>query len=61
MEATKKMAPIMYKSTLVEELLPVNNVSWKEVYAKPATVRSRCKHVFAPHADSQQKAVDRAR
>jgi len=30
-EATKKMAPMMYKSTLVEELLPVSSVNWKYV------------------------------
>jgi len=30
-EATKKMAPMMYKSTLVEELLPVSSVNWKDV------------------------------
>jgi hypothetical protein len=30
-DATKKMAPMMYRSTLVEELLPVSSVSWKEV------------------------------
>jgi hypothetical protein len=31
-EATKKMAPMIYKSEFVWELLPVNRVSWKDVY-----------------------------
>ena len=41
MDATKKMAPIMYRSTLVEELLPVSSVSWKEVYVIEVKVRSK--------------------
>jgi hypothetical protein len=30
-EATKKIAPIMYKSVFVCVLLPVNKVNWKDV------------------------------
>ena len=30
-EATKKIAPMMYRSTAVCVLLPVSKVSWKEV------------------------------
>jgi hypothetical protein len=61
MDATKKMAPIMYKSTLVEELLPVNSVNWKEVCRRERTSEMGLRRLSKARIDSQRRAIDRAR
>lgn len=37
-EATKKTAPIIYRSVFVWELLPVNKVNWKDVCSMPKSL-----------------------